>query len=124
MKLVTTTEGKPEKFAVYEPGRSFHLNVEPGHDGVVLVYTLRRKIENPPPSFIAEMVGINVSSDNFFDKPVMQQYIELKWWEKLLRISLESKALRKANKMHSELNNILAQEKLAKRIKSSLLGVE
>ena len=100
-------------------GKTLRLQVESHHRGLILKYMIKMKVCECIPSFLSTMMS---SQDQEVENEAMACSVELRWWDKAIGRSLESKAMRVLKKMKKEIKSASDREDKASKVRE-LLGV-
>jgi len=114
MTLVTLHKSK-SKFDFVHKGTPIQFEVQPCNCGVTVAFVRELKLKETMPEPFILMQGKDPESISERKGAIEEEHIELKWWEKLIGITLEKKVTRWATKVRNEYAN---SESVAERIRT------
>lgn len=120
MKLVSLNEEVQTQNGKYDliyKGRTLFFRVSPHGDGVEVSYVERIKFGDTLPDFLKGMVG---NGDEITERTVAGTCFHLKWWEKLIGITLKRKVLAWVNAKRKEVNKVHQGIEQAHKLKQNL----
>lgn len=106
MKIISIDKNKElaSKYDLHVSGRPVRFIVE----GCTCPNAVRAKFiaECNAKDMVPEHIRNFVQNDSIVKETIIEDHIVLKWWEKVLRITLQSKVERWAKRHHNRLKNI------------------
>ena len=89
-------------------------------NAVLALFTTEKKRKDTVPSFISQMLPPEVANEPV-NEVILREHLEIKWWEKMLGLTLQRKVERWAKKHIKEFKDIAASESNAEKLKG-LIG--
>lgn len=119
ISLVTALHKTQSRFDFVHKGRTFQFEIEPCGEGIEASFVVDMRIRDVVPEHMhATLIKRQSLDDIVGRKAIINEHIELRWWEKLARKTLEQKVTRWASKTQQEYIKIEATAEKIRNIAS------
>ena len=112
LSVVQPLKKTESKYDIVWKGTTFKLDAKPCRHGLELYYVATQEPPKDLPAFLAQLT----SSAKIVDA----EHVSLRWWDKLLGRTIESKAKKATEKMRARLFEKMRRTDEAERIRQSL----
>lgn len=120
LKTVKPLRETKSKYDLVVDGKTFRFEIMPcKKGGIDVVYIMEQKLKDAIPKFLQKMIP-GPEDEQIVTEVVGHECIVLKWWEKSIGITLESKAEKWAIKQRKELERRAAAKNEAERIRQKI----